>query len=233
MTSRIDSEVQNSSPLTSKSTSLNPQAHQCRRHPFHSHKEPDMFAYSKPSSNVVYPISDFVSYHRLFKAHLGFALQWFSMSISSHIQEALENPKWKSTIRCKWVFLVKYTSYGTIDRYKARLVAKGYAQTYGIDYQETFTTVAMMNTIRVILSPTINLDWSLKQFDIKDVFLHGDLLEEVYMDPPPGFTPKEGKVCRLKKAIYGLKQSPRAWFGRLSYAMMGFGYKQCNDGFWL
>ena len=78
-----------------------------------------------------------------------------------------------------------------------------------------------MNTIRVILSLAINLDWSLKQFDVKNVFLHGDLLEEVYMDPPLGITPKEGKVCRLKKALYGLKQSPRAWFGRLSYAMKG------------
>ena len=62
-----------------------------------------------------------------------------------------------------------------------------------------------MNTVRVILSLVINLDWSLKQFDLKKAFLHGDLLEEVYMDPPPGFTPKEGKVCRLKKALYGLK----------------------------
>ena len=54
-----------------------------------------------------------------------------------------------------------------------------------------------MDTVGVILSLAINLDWSLKQFDIKNVFLHGDLLEEVYIDPPPGFTPKEGKVCKL------------------------------------
>ena len=58
-----------------------------------------------------------------------------------------------------------------------------------------------MNTVRVILSLAINLDWSLKQFDVKNVFLHDNLLEEVYMDLPLGFTPKEGKVCRLKKAL--------------------------------
>ena len=80
-----------------------------------------------------------------------------------------------------------------------------------------------MNAITVILSLAINLDWSLKHINVKNAFLHGDLLENVYMDPPLGFTPKEGKVCRLKKALYGLKQSPRVWFGRLSYAMKGLG----------
>ena len=119
--------------------------------------------------------------------------------------EMVKLPMGKKTIGCKWVFSVKCKSNRTIDRYKARLVAKGYAQAYGIDYQETFTPVAKMNIVRVILSLAINVDWSLKQFDTKNAFLHGDLLEEVYMDPPPGFTPKEGKVCRLKKALYGLK----------------------------
>ena len=82
--SRINSEVQNSSPLTSEFTALNPQADQCRRYPLHSHKEPDMFGFLKPSSNVVYHISDFVSYHRLSKVHLGFALHLSCMSIPSH-----------------------------------------------------------------------------------------------------------------------------------------------------
>ena len=97
---------------------------------------------------------------------------------------------------------MKYKSDGTIDRYKARLVAKGYAQTYAIDYQETFAPIAKMNTIRVTLSLAINLDWSLKQFDAKNVFLHGDLLEEVYMDPPLGFTPKEGSVQTKEDLIW-------------------------------
>ena len=83
--SRIDSKVQNSSPLTSKSTALKPQVDQSRRYPLRSHKELDSFGFSKPSSNVVYPISNFVSYHWLSKAHLDFALQLSSMSIPSHI----------------------------------------------------------------------------------------------------------------------------------------------------
>ena len=96
--SRIDYKVQNSSPLTSEFTALNPQADQHRGYPVHSHKEPDRFGLSKPSSNVVYHISNFVSYHRLSKAHLGFALKLFSISIPSHFQEALEDPKWKSAM---------------------------------------------------------------------------------------------------------------------------------------
>ena len=82
--SRIDFEVQNSSTLTSESTALNPQADQSRRYHLRSRKEPDRFGFPKPSSNVVHLISDFVSYHRLSKAHLGFALQFSSVSIPSH-----------------------------------------------------------------------------------------------------------------------------------------------------
>ena len=261
--SRIDLDI---SPPTEVTTSfptipttsdiLNPESTDLdntttRRYPLRDRKEPDRLGFSKSSSNVVYPISNFVSYHRLSPSHLAFALQISFVPIPSHFQEALEDPNWKSamveemkaleknstwelvelprdkkTVGCKWVFTVKYKSDGAIERYKARLVAKGYTQTYGIDYQETFAPVAKMNTVRVILSLAANLDWPLQQFDVKNAFLHGDLMEEVYMDPPPGFTPKGGKVCKLRKSLYGLKQSPRAWFERLSHSMEAYGFKQ-------
>lgn len=92
--------------------------------------------------------------------------------------------------------------------------------TYGVDYQETFLPVAKLNTVRVLLSLAANLDWPLHQFDVKNAFLHGDLEEEVYMDTPPGYTASSKEVvCKLQRALYGLKQSPRAWFGRFSLAM--------------
>nr|KYP33098.1 Retrovirus-related Pol polyprotein from transposon TNT 1-94 [Cajanus cajan] len=138
----------------------------------------------------------------------------------------------KSTVGCRWVFTIKHKADGSGERYKARLVAKGYTQSYGVDYQETFAPVAKLNTVRVLLSLlAANQDWPLLQFDVKIAFLHGDLMEEVYMDLPPGI-PKYSSipmVRKLKKALYGLKQSPRAWFGRFTKSMTSFGYTQSNS----
>ena len=107
-------------------------------------------------------------------------------------------------------------------------MAKGFTQTCGIDYQETFAPVTKMNTIRVLLSLAVNLDWNLHQFDVKNAFLNGDLEEEVYMEIPPGLKQLSGgkQVCRLLKSLYGLKQSPRAWFDRFTKAVKEQGYLQ-------
>jgi hypothetical protein len=204
-------------------------------------------------SKYKYPISNYVSSHRLSDSYIAFANHLSSVSTPDNLQNALGNPKWKSamieemealqknstwdlvelpegkkTVGCKWVFTVKHKADGSVERYKARLVAKGYTQTYGIDYHETFAPVAKINTIRVLLSLAANLDWPLQQFDVKNAFLHGELEEEVYMDLPPGFTTASdvGKVCKLNKSLYGLKQSPRAWFGKFSQSMKNYGFKQ-------
>nr|GEY64037.1 putative RNA-directed DNA polymerase [Tanacetum cinerariifolium] len=139
--------------------------------------------------------------------------------------------KGKKPVGCRWIFTVKYKPDGKIDRYKARLVAKGYTQTYGIDYSETFSPVAKIDTIRVLFTIASNQGWPLHQLDVKNAFLHGDLKEEVYMEAPPGFSGdfKTREVCRLKKSLYGLKQSPRAWFGRFTLAMKKYGFKQSNS----
>ena len=97
-------------------------------------------------------------------------------------------------------------------------MAKGYAQTYGVDYSDTFSPITNMTSIRFFISLGATYNWDLHQLDIKNVFLHGDLQEEVYMEQPLGFIAQGeiGKVCRLRKSSYGLKQSPRAWFGKFS-----------------
>ena len=130
----------------------------------------------------------------------------------------LNCPKIKKPVGCKWVYKIKYNSDGTVERYKARLVAKGYTQTHGIDYQETFAPVAKMNTIRILLSVAVNNKWPLYQLDVKNTFLQGILEEEVYMTLPPGHKKEKNTnlACRLLKSIYGLKQSPRAWYEKLS-----------------
>ena len=124
---------------------------------------------------------------------------------------------------------MKQNPKGEVDRYKARLVAKGYSQTYGIDYDETFAPMVKMGTIRTLISYTVNFGWPLHQMDVKNAFLHGDL-QEVYMEIPPGFVNSQttGKVCRLKKSLYGLKQSPWAWFDRFRRVVCGMGYTECN-----
>ena len=116
---------------------------------------------------------------------------------------------------------------GSLKRYKAKHVAKGYTQTYGVDYQETFGPVVKMNTVRVLLSLATQFVCDLQQFDVKNAFLHGELEEEIYMDLPPGFYMhlKRKKVCKLKKALYKLKQTPWVWFGRFAKVMIAVGYK--------
>jgi len=112
-----------------------------------------------------------------------------------------------------------------VDRYKARLVAKGYTQTYDIDYFETFSPVVRMNSIRIIFYIAVNLSWPLYQHDVKNAFLYGDLQEEVYIEQLPGYVAHgENKVCRLKKAIYGPKQSPMAWFEKFNITISGIDY---------
>jgi hypothetical protein len=87
----------------------------------------------------------------------------------------------------KWVYIVKFHLDGSFERLKARLVAKGYIQTYGIDYDDTFSLVAKISSIRVFISLATNLDWPLFQLDVKNALLHGYLCEEVYMEQPHGF----------------------------------------------
>jgi hypothetical protein len=123
----------------------------------------------------------------------------------------------KKAIGCKWVYKVKHNVDGSISRYKARLVTKGYAQTYGIDYEETYSPVVKMTNVRVVIVMAATKGWSLHQMDVKNVFLHGDLLKEVYMEQPPGYVDQihPNLVCRLKKALYGLKKTPKAWSNKI------------------
>ena len=114
-------------------------------------------------------------------------------------------------------FCLKRKPDDTIDRYKARLVAKGFHERPGLDYHSTFSLVAKSTTVRVLLSLAVSQGWSLHQMDVNNAFLHGQLDEVVYMSQPSGFVDPNllTYVCKLNKAIYGLKQAPQAWYNEL------------------
>nr|GEU62612.1 putative reverse transcriptase, RNA-dependent DNA polymerase, Gag-polypeptide of LTR copia-type [Tanacetum cinerariifolium] len=118
----------------------------------------------------------------------------------------------RKTIGCKWLFKIKYKSSDEIERYKARLIAKDYSQRKGIDYEETFSPVVKMVTVRCVISLVMHNSWPLYQLDVHNIFLYGGLNENVYMDLPLGYYDvSETKVCKLVKSLYGLKQSPKQW----------------------
>jgi Reverse transcriptase (RNA-dependent DNA polymerase) len=135
-------------------------------------------------------------------------------------------PSHPNIVGCKWVYRIKKNVDGSIARYKARLVAKGFTQEEGVDYFETFSPVVRPTTIRLVISIAVQHGWSLRQLDVQNAFLHGDLHETVYMSQPPGFVDSNNPshVCLLNKALYGLKQSPRAWFNTLSTALLAYGF---------
>ena len=134
-------------------------------------------------------------------------------------------PASKSLVGCHWVYTIKIGLNGGVDCLKASLVAKGYTQIYGSNYYDTFSPIAKMVSIRLLFCMTTMRSWPLYQLDIKNAFLHGDLVEEVYMKQPLGFVTQgeSGLVCWLRHSLYGLKQSPRAWFGYFSSVVQEFG----------
>nr|CAN80247.1 hypothetical protein VITISV_027801 [Vitis vinifera] len=189
------------------------------------------------STRNPHPIYNFLSYHRLSSPYSAFVFAISSVSLPKSTPEALSHSGWrqamvdemaalhsndtwdlvvlpsgKSTVGCRWVYIVKVGPDGQVDRLKAHLVAKGYTQVYGSDYGDTFSPVAKIAS-------------SLYQLDIKNAFLYRDLAEEVYMEQPLGFVAQgeSGLVCRLRCSLYGLKQSPRAWFSRFSFVVQEFG----------
>lgn len=131
----------------------------------------------------------------------------------------------------KWVYKTKIGENGTVERYKARLVAQGYTQKYGADYAETFCPVARQESLRVLLALSVQYKLKLQQVDVVTAFLNGNLEEEVYMAQPEGFVSpgQEHLVCKLKKSIYSLKQSPRCWNSALDAYLKQIGFTQSNS----
>ncbi len=143
----------------------------------------------------------------------------------------VDPPEGIKPIGCKWVFKKKTDMDGNVQTYKGRLVAKGFRQIHGVDYDETFSPVAMFKSIRILLAIAAFHDYEIWQMDVKTAFLNGKLEEDVYMTQPEGFVnPKDArKVCKLQRSIYKLKQASRSWNLRFNDAIKEFGFIKNED----
>ena len=126
---------------------------------------------------------------------------------TNQVWDLVDLPSGRRSIGNKWVLKIKRKADGSIERYKTRLVVKGYTEEEGIDCEDTFAPIAKLNTIRVMIALATKYNWKIHQLYVKSPFLNGELKEEVYLFHPEGFVKKgqEHLVCRLKKALYGLK----------------------------
>lgn len=140
----------------------------------------------------------------------------YNALIENDTWELADLPAGRKAIDCKWVFKVKRNAVGTIMRHKARLVVKGYSQVKGIDYDETYSPVARYSSIRFLIAMSVKYGMAIHQMDAITAFLQGELSEEIYMRQPMCFSDKTNRVCRLRKSIYGLKQSSRVWNKKLT-----------------
>jgi hypothetical protein len=137
-----------------------------------------------------------------------------------------EFPARRKYVGRKWLFKNNFNAQGKMQKYKAQFVAKDYSHVERIDFGEIFSPLAKLTSIRFILSIVVAFDLEVEEMDVKTTFLHGDLEEEMYMKQPEDFLVKGRKelVCKMKKSLYGLKQSPRMWYQNFDTYMLGLGF---------
>ena len=142
--------------------------------------------------------------------------------------ELVDMLKHKKLIGVKWVYITKLNVDGTINKHKAKLVVKGYVQIFCVDFSETFALVERLDTIRMLLAVSTQKGWKIFQLDVKSAFLNGYLQEEIFVEHPKGFVVRgeEENVYLLKKALYGLKHAPRAWYSRIDEHLLKHDFKK-------
>jgi hypothetical protein len=142
--------------------------------------------------------------------------------------ELVDLPAGQRPITLNWVFTLKKNEAGEVVKHKARLVAQGFVQQEGNGYEDVFTLVARIESIRILLALAAEEGWRVHHMDVKSTFLNGDLKEEVYVRQPPRFvvSGQEGKVLRLRKALCRLQQASRVWNSKLDNTLKEMGFQQ-------
>lgn len=225
--SDIEAEVELSNNVLGQSESIEE-----RRYPMRERKKPDFLLYKTYTEEInnKNPSSYSEVMHAVDKDSWITAMQdEYNSLIERNTWILVDRPEHKKVIPCKWVYKLKRDALGNPVKYKARLVAKGYAQEAGVDYDETFSPVVRNSSLRLLLAFAVDNEYKLKHLDVDTAFLNGDLDEEVFMQQPVGFTQENGKVCLLKKSLYGLKQASRAWNKRLDETLKGLGFSRTSS----
>ena len=144
------------------------------------------------------------------------------------VWELVPRPNGINVIGTKWISKNKSYKHGTVIRNKSRLVAQGYTQVEKIDFDETFALVAKLESIRILLTIASHLNFKLYQMDVKSAFLNEMLQEELYVEQTKGFVDphRSNDVYKLKRALYDLRQAPRAWYDRLIAYLIEHGFKR-------
>jgi hypothetical protein len=134
-------------------------------------------------------------------------LEEYKSIITNVFGDIVPRPKDKSVVSSKWIYKIKYAAEGSVEKFKEIFVARGFTQKEGIDYEETFSSVARYTSIRTIIALAPVLCWKLHQMDVKTTLLNGKIEWEVFVEQPNGFVlhNKGTHVCKLRKALHGLK----------------------------
>lgn len=149
---------------------------------------------------------------------------------SNKTWDIVNKPKNKQVIDSKWVFKIKENADGTINKFKARLVARGFNQVKGESYDEVFAPVIRLSTLRIVFAIATERDLDLYQMDVTTAYLNGTLQDEIYMEIPSGLDEnKTEKVCKLKKGLYGLKQSARIWYATIKKELEKLEFKMIDS----
>ena len=150
---------------------------------------------------------------------------------SNNVWDLVELPKDGKVVNCKWIFKCKLGDNGLVERYKARLVAQGYSHRPGVDYTDRFSPVVRFECVRTVIALSVKCTLKLHQMDVTMAFSNGELKEVVYMKQPEGYVKKgqERLVCKLKRTIYGLKQSPCCWNSIFDSQLKKMGFIQTNS----
>lgn len=218
----------------------------------------DYHCYSTTTNNP-YPISSSLSYSKLSPSYQAYINNISQISIPTSFAEAQDSKEWceavdvefdameanhtwdvavlppkKKAVGCRLLFSLKFNANGTLERRKVRCVTKGYTQKEGQDYNDTFSSVAKMATVKLLLKISATKKWSLTQLDVSNAFLNGDLEEEIYMKIPEGYAERKGvvfppgTVLKHNKSIYGLKQASRQWFKKFSAVLLTLGLTKAH-----